>query len=184
MWLCGAGLAGSTVGIVGLGRIGLAVAKRLIPFNISQLLYSGRQPKEEGKEVGGKFVQLDELLSQSDFVIATCAMTAETAGMFNKEAFSKMKKTAIFVNSSRGGIVNQEDLYEALKSGEIGAAGLDVTTPEPLPTNSPLLTLPNCVVLPHVGSATHDTRSTMSELTARNILAALQGQPMPCQLEL
>ncbi len=183
LWLCGPTLAGSTVGIVGLGRIGLEVAKRLQPFKVSNFLYSGRSEKSEAKEVNAKYVSFEDLLKASDFVIITCALTPETQGMFNKSSFKLMKKSAILVNSSRGGVVNQEDLYEALKSGEIRAAGLDVTTPEPLPTSSPLLQLENCLVLPHIGSATEETRQQMSELTANNILAALQGKQMPAQIK-
>ncbi|KAH9507872.1 hypothetical protein Btru_053103 [Bulinus truncatus] len=183
MWLCGPGLEGASVGIVGLGRIGLAVAKCLKPFGVSQILYSGRSEKGEAKEVGAVYKNFDELLNASDFVIACCALTPETKNMFNAESFKKMKHTAVFINSSRGGIVNQNDLYEALKSGDIGAAGLDVTVPEPLPTDSPLLKLDNCIVLPHIGSATHSTREAMAVLAARNLLAGLTGKPMPCQLK-
>ena len=182
LWMCGPGLHGSTVGVVGLGRIGLAVSKRLKPFGVKDILYHQEQNNPLDKEIGAKFVSLDQLYSQSDFVIATVALTPQTKEMFNKDAFTKMKKSAIFVNTSRGGVVQQDDLYEALKSGEIRAAGLDVTVPEPLPTDHPLLSLKNCVVLPHIGSATDDTRSAMSELTARNILAVLNGQPMPAQV--
>ena len=181
--MCGPGLHGSTVGIIGLGRIGMAVCRRLKPFGVSRFLYSGHQEKPEATEIEAKFTGIDTLLRESDFVIVTCALTQETKEMCNKEFFSKMKPTAIFVNTSRGGIVHQGDLYDALTTGQVRAAGLDVTSPEPLPTESPLLTLENCVVLPHIGSATNETRSLMSELTARNILAALNGQPMPAQIK-
>ncbi|XP_078659447.1 glyoxylate reductase/hydroxypyruvate reductase-like [Branchiostoma floridae x Branchiostoma belcheri] len=185
LWMCGSGLSGSTVGIVGLGRIGAAVAERLKPFGVSRFLYHGRNPKPEAAgRVGAEHVGLDELLSESDFVIATCALTPETKEMFNKTVFSKMKSSAIFINTSRGGVVHQEDLYEALKSGTIKAAGLDVTTPEPLPTDHPLLTLDNCVVLPHIGSATVETRTEMAVLAARNLLAGLKGEKMPAQVQL
>ncbi|XP_013061809.2 glyoxylate reductase/hydroxypyruvate reductase-like isoform X1 [Biomphalaria glabrata] len=184
MWLCGQGLEGATVGIVGLGRIGLAVAKRLKPFDIAQILYCGRSEKpSQALEVGAVFTSFEDLLTRSDFVIACCALTPETHHLFNATAFKQMKQTAIFINSSRGGIVNQDDLYEALKSGKIRAAGLDVTTPEPLPTDSPLLKLDNCLVLPHIGSATQSTREAMAVLAARNLLAGLQGKPMPCQIK-
>jgi glyoxylate/hydroxypyruvate reductase len=169
---------------VGLGRIGLATARRLRPFGIQRLLYSGRHKKPEAVEVGGEFVPFETLLAQSDFVVATCPMNDDTKGLFNKNAFAKMKKSVVFINTSRGGIVNQEDLYEALKNQQIGAAGLDVTVPEPLPPSHPLLTLKNCVVLPHIGSANNETRNTMSALTAENIIAALDDKPMPAQLHL
>ncbi|XP_024139992.1 glyoxylate reductase/hydroxypyruvate reductase [Oryzias melastigma] len=184
LWLCGYGLSGSTVGIVGLGRIGMAIAQRLLPFGVKRLLYSGRTAKTYAAEVNGEFVPLDTLASESDFIVVSCSLTPETQGMCDKAFFRKMKKTSIFINSSRGAVVNQEDLYEALSSGQIAAAGLDVTTPEPLPTNHPLLTLKNCVVLPHIGSATYSTRGIMSALAAQNLLGGLQGSDMPSELSL
>ena len=182
LWMCGRGLADATVGIVGLGRIGFAVAQRLRPFAVSRILYTGHREKPYAAEVAAEFVSLDTLLAQSDFVVACCPMSLETNNLFNASTFSRMKRTSIFVNTSRGGVVNQLDLCEALKTGVIAAAGLDVTTPEPLPVTDELLTLDNCVVLPHIGSATVETRTAMSVLTATNILSALSGKPMPCQL--
>ncbi|XP_033829839.1 glyoxylate reductase/hydroxypyruvate reductase [Periophthalmus magnuspinnatus] len=183
LWLCGYGLSGSTVGIIGLGRIGMAIAQRLMPFGVKRLLYTGRTAKPHAAEVNGEFAPIDTLLSESDFIVISCSLTPETQGLCDKAFFSKMKNTAVFVNTSRGAVVNQEDLYEALKNGQIAAAGLDVTTPEPLPTNHPLLTLKNCVVLPHIGSATYSTRGIMSSLAARNLLAGLQGTDMPSELK-
>ncbi|TMS17768.1 Glyoxylate reductase/hydroxypyruvate reductase [Larimichthys crocea] len=182
LWLCGYGLSGSTVGVIGLGRIGMAIAQRLMPFGVKRLLYSGRTAKAHAAEVNGEFVPLDTLVSESDFIVVSCSLTPETQGLCDKAFFSKMKSTAVFVNSSRGAVVNQEDLYEALTSGQIAAAGLDVTTPEPLPTNHPLLTLKNCVVLPHIGSATYSTRGIMAALSANNLLGGLQGTDMPSEL--
>ncbi|KAM4733096.1 glyoxylate reductase/hydroxypyruvate reductase [Anableps anableps] len=182
LWLCGYGLSGSTVGIIGLGRIGMAIAQRLLPFGVKRLLYTGRTAKAHAGEVNGEFVSLDTLVSESDFIVVSCSLTPETKGLCDKAFFSKMKKTAVFINSSRGAVVNQEDLYDALSSGQIAAAGLDVTTPEPLPTNHPLLTLKNCVVLPHIGSATYSTRGIMSALTVQNLLGGLQGLDMPSEL--
>lgn len=182
LWLCGYGLSGSTVGIIGLGRIGMAIAQRLMPFGVKRLLYTGRSAKPDAVAVNGEYVPMDTLLSQSDFIVISCALTPETQGLCDKAFFSKMKNTAVLVNTSRGAVVNQEDLYEALKNGQIAAAGLDVTTPEPLPTDHPLLTLKNCVVLPHIGSATYSTRGIMSSLAARNLLAGLQGTDMPSEL--
>uniref|UniRef100_A0A8D2ZK00 Glyoxylate reductase/hydroxypyruvate reductase n=3 Tax=Scophthalmus maximus TaxID=52904 RepID=A0A8D2ZK00_SCOMX len=182
LWLCGYGLSGSTVGIIGLGRIGLAIARRLMPFGVKRLLYTGRAAKAHAAEVNGEFVPLDTLVSESDFIVVSCSLSPETQGLCDKPFFSKMKSTAVFINSSRGAVVNQDDLYEALSSGQIAAAGLDVTTPEPLPTNHPLLTLKNCVVLPHIGSATYSTRGVMSALVARNLLGGLRGTEMPSEL--
>ncbi|GLG94316.1 Glyoxylate reductase/hydroxypyruvate reductase [Gryllus bimaculatus] len=182
LWMCGPGLATSTVGIVGLGRIGIEVAKRLHTFNPSQILYTSRSDKPEAKPFGGIRVPLDELLAQSDFIVVTCALTPETKEMFNDETFAKMKSSAIFVNTSRGGVVDQPALQRALESGKIAAAGLDVMTPEPLPPDHPLLQLKNCVIIPHIGSATTKTREDMCILTAKNIIAALQGEPLPAEL--
>ncbi|CAF4878612.1 unnamed protein product [Pieris macdunnoughi] len=182
-WMTGPGLADATVGIVGFGRIGQAVAKRVKSFNTSQLLYFNRSEKSEAKEIGATKVSFDELLTKSDFVICCAALAPETKEMFNRNAFKKMKNSAVFINTSRGGIVDQNALIEALQNGTIRAAGLDVTSPEPLPLDSPLFKLKNCVILPHIGSAAIQTRSNMSEMTANNILAGLNGTKMPAQLE-
>ena len=179
MYICGKEITGSTVGIVGLGRIGLAVAKRMQPFGVSKFLYCGNTEKSWASEVNAEFVPFSTLLQQSDFVIACCSINEGNKGLFNKEAFSHMKPSAIFINTSRGVLVNQDDLYQALTSGQILAAGLDVTTPEPLPKDAPLKMLKNCVILPHLGSATTKARNLMSELTAKNVLAGLKGDSLP-----
>lgn len=182
LWMCGKGLKDSTVGIVGAGRIGQGVLDRLKPFKVKQFLYCDRNRKQHVDEKGGVHVDLDTLLAESDFVVVCCASTPETAGLFNTITFKKMKSDAILINTSRGNVVVMDDLADALKAGTIGAAGLDVTVPEPLPTNSPLLNLKNCVVLPHIGSAVLETRAEMAALTARNILAGLKGEPLPSEL--
>lgn len=182
-WMTGPGLAGSTVGIAGFGRIGQAVARRVKAFNTARILYWNRSVRPEAKEIGAVKVNFDELLTESDFVICCAALVPETKEIFNKSAFEKMKKSAIFVNTSRGGTVDQDALIEALKNNTIRAAGLDVTTPEPLPLDSPLFKLKNCVVLPHIGSASIEARDIMSELTAKNILAAIQGTDMPAEIK-
>lgn len=182
-WMTGPGLAGATVGIVGFGRIGQAVGKRVKAFNTSRILYFNRSERPEAKEIDAVKVSFEELLEQSDFVICCAALVPETKEIFNKAAFEKMKNTAIFINTSRGGTVDQSALIEALKNNSIRAAGLDVSTPEPLPLDNPLLKLKNCVVLPHIGSASIEARDVMSELTARNILAALNGSEMPAEIK-
>ncbi|XP_068081191.1 glyoxylate reductase/hydroxypyruvate reductase isoform X2 [Anabrus simplex] len=182
LWMCGSGLKGSTVGVVGFGRIGQEVAKRLKTFNISKLIYTSRTEKPEAVAIGGIHVTLDQLLSESDFIIVTCALTPETKEMFNDELFSKMKPSAIFINTSRGGVVKQESLQRALESGKIKAAGLDVMTPEPLPPDHPLLKLKNCVIIPHIGSATLQARTDMAILTAQNILNGLEKKPLPAEV--
>ncbi|XP_067171583.1 glyoxylate reductase/hydroxypyruvate reductase-like isoform X2 [Apteryx mantelli] len=183
LWMCGYGLSDSIVGILGLGRIGQAVARRLKPFGVKKFLYAGSHPKPEiAAEFQAEFVPITRLAEESDFIVVTCALTPETQGICNKDFFCRMKKNSVFINTSRGAVVNQEDLYNALVNGQIAAAGLDVTTPEPLPTDHPLLSLKNCVILPHIGSATYTTRNTMSVLAANNLLAGLKGEPMPSEL--
>lgn len=178
-WMLGRDLFGSTVGIVGLGRIGAAVGQRLQGFGC-RLLYSGTQPKPEiAAPLGAEYVDLDTLLALSDFVTAHCPYNPTTHHLFNQATLSKMKPTAILINTTRGGVVDQEALYQALLAGQIAAAGLDVTTPEPLPTTHPLLTLANCVVLPHIGSASVATRTKMALMAAENLIAGVQGQPLP-----
>nr|CAD7395143.1 unnamed protein product [Timema cristinae] len=176
------GLQNSTVGVVGLGRIGQEIVKRLKPFKVTRFLYCGRSDKTEAREIGVSRVSLDELLAHSDFVIVTCALTPETKEMFNDSLFEKMKSSAIFINVSRGGVVDQFALQRALESKRILAAGLDVMTPEPLPPKHPLLQLSNCVILPHIGSATIQARKDMALLTVKNIIAGVSGTPMPAPL--
>lgn len=179
-WMCGQGIADSTVGIFGMGRIGQAILERLVPFKPSRFLYSGRSKKDGVTQA--EFVDFDTLVRESDFIIVSCALNEDTKEIFNARAFNLMKPNAVFVNTSRGGTVNQEDLIAALKANKIFAAGLDVMTPEPLPTDHELIKLKNCVVIPHIGSATIQSRTKMATLTSENILAALAGTPMPAQL--
>ncbi|ORX54482.1 hypothetical protein DM01DRAFT_1305090 [Hesseltinella vesiculosa] len=179
-WLCGYQFTNKTLGVVGFGRIGQAVAQRLKAFGIGRTLYWGRTEK---KGVDAEFVPLDTLLTESDFVVAACALTPDTKELFDASAFKKMKNTAIFTNIARGGVVKQQDLAWALQTKEIAAAGLDVTTPEPLPLDSPLQSLDNCVILPHIGSATFETREVMSAMMVDNVVAALGNQPIPFELK-
>eukprot|EP00055_Hartaetosiga_balthica_P000394 m.136444 g.136444 ORF g.136444 m.136444 type:complete len:329 (-) comp10672_c0_seq1:138-1124(-) len=183
MWLCGSELAGKTCGIVGMGSIGYAVARRLHAFDVENILYFGRSQKLEAEEkIGAKKVAFEELLENSDIIVVTCALTPETKHLFNAEAFKKMKPNAILVNTARGGCVDQDALVEALQTGEIQAAGLDVTTPEPLPTDHPLFQLDNCIITPHIGSASVECRTVMSVLAVENALAGMTGSTMPAQV--
>ncbi|XP_026158680.1 glyoxylate reductase/hydroxypyruvate reductase [Mastacembelus armatus] len=185
LWLCGYELANSTVGILGLGRIGVAIAERLAPFKVKKFIYTDMAPRPElASIIKAEYVSLDDLAKQSDFLAVCCALTPETKEICNKNLFSKMKNTSILINTSRGGVVNQEDLYEALSTGQIAAAGLDVTVPEPLPTSHPLFTLKNCVILPHIASASYTTRNAMSALAVNNLLLGLRGEPMMKELKL
>lgn len=145
--MCGPGLLNSTVGIVGLGRIGAEVATILNGFKVSKILYTSRREKEEAAKFNGQLVDFDILLKESDFIIVTVALTPETKEMFNKEAFDKMKKSAVFINVSRGNVVHQPSLIEALRNKQIWGAGLDVMTPEPIGADHELLQLDNCGII-------------------------------------
>uniref|UniRef100_A0A8D8TQ02 Glyoxylate reductase/hydroxypyruvate reductase n=1 Tax=Cacopsylla melanoneura TaxID=428564 RepID=A0A8D8TQ02_9HEMI len=171
-------LNSATVGIVGLGNIGLATAHLLKAFKVSRILYTSRQVKQEGTELGAKFVPLDTLCTESDFIFITCALTKETEGLVGRKQISLMKPSAILINTSRGGLIDQDALIEALREKKIGGAGLDVMIPEPLPGDHPLTQLDNCVLMPHASSATKELRDTMSVITAENIIRGYNGDPM------
>ena len=175
----GQDLNGKTIGIVGLGRIGHALAKRCHAGWSMRVLYHNRRRNEAAeRDLKATHVDLDTLLAESDFVSVHCDLNDSTRGLFNAAAFRKMKQTAIFINTSRGPVVNQRDLFEALKNGHIWAAGLDVTDPEPMLMDDPLLTLPTCVIVPHIASATVSSRNGMAEIAADNLLAGVRGQPL------
>ncbi len=174
----GPDLHGSTVGVIGLGRIGEAVARRLQGFGV-RILYHNRRPNPRAGELGATYVPLDELLETSDFVTLHCPYTPETHHLIDANALARMKPTAILINTARGGVVDQDALVEALRSGQILAAGLDVFTPEPLPPDHPLLALPNVTALPHIGSASIATRIKMAQMAVDNLLAGLAGQRLP-----
>ncbi|AFM00622.1 MULTISPECIES: D-glycerate dehydrogenase [Desulfitobacterium] len=179
MLLAGQDIFGATLGIVGMGRIGEALAKRAKGFDM-KIIYYNRTPKPEvEKKLGVLYSSLEELLKESDFVCILTPYTTETRNLIGKKELELMKPTSILINTSRGGIVNEEDLYEALVHHKIYAAGLDVFDKEPLSTNHPLLTLTNCVALPHIGSATIKTRREMARLAAQNLITFLQGQQPP-----
>lgn len=172
-------LMNQTIGIVGMGRIGQAMAKRCHGGWDMNVLYTARSPKPEADEkFGAKHVSFEELLEKSDFLSVHTDLNEQTKGMFDAKAFQKMKSTAIFVNTARGGVHVQSDLVDALKSGEIAAAGLDVTDPEPPAMDDPILSLPNCVIAPHIGSATVSTRDAMAMIAANHIIAGIQGEPL------
>lgn len=175
--LClGRDVYGSTLGLVGLGRIGSAVAKRASGFDM-RILYNDihRQPDLE-RELGLVYSELRELLQRSDFVSLHTPLTGQTYRLIGADEFELMKKTAILINTSRGQVVDQQALYEALVSGTIAGAGLDVTDPEPIDASDPLLTLDNCVVVPHMASASVATRTLMATMAAENLIAGLQGR--------
>jgi len=145
-----------------------------------KVIYHNRSRNEDAeKELGATYVSFEELLKQSDVISVHTALTPETEGKFNAEAFRQMKPSAIFVNTARGKIHNEEDLINALNEKLIWGAGLDVTNPEPMKPGNPLLTMPHVAVLPHIGSATETTRDAMSKLAAENIIAGLKGEKLP-----
>lgn len=177
-------LAGKTLGIVGMGDIGSAVAKRA-QVSQMQVVYHNRHQRVDDAELGVTYMPtLDKLLSESDFVLLAVTLNPSTKHMLNEAAFAKMKQGSRLINISRGAVVDTEALYEALHSGKLAYAALDVTDPEPLPAEHKLLTLDNITVTPHIASATVETRDAMALLTADNILAGLQGLPLPAQVKL
>jgi glyoxylate reductase len=174
--LAGQAVYGTTLGIIGMGRIGEAVARRAKGFGMN-ILYHNRNPRPEAQaQTGARRVELDTLLQESDHVVLLTPLTAETRLLMGKREFSLMKPTAVFVNASRGGTVDEEALYEALTSKQIWAAGLDVFQQEPVNLDHPLLRLPNLVALPHIGSATLQARMEMARLAALNIASVLTGK--------
>jgi glyoxylate reductase len=176
----GQDLAGRTLGVVGMGRIGQALARRCRFGWGMEVLYHDVQPNPHAeRDVGARRVDLDTLLASSDFVSVHTDLNDSTRGLFHRDTFRKMKPTAVFVNTARGPIVVEADLIEALRSGTIFAAGLDVTDPEPPPPGSPLYGVPNLIVAPHIASATTGTRGAMAEICAKNLLAGLRGEALP-----
>lgn len=175
-------LSGKTLGIFGMGRIGMVMAQRCRgAFNMNILYHNRTRNAEAEKVFDARYVSLDELLQQSDVLSVHSMLSEETKGIFNKAAFSKMKPTAIFINTSRGSVHNEEDLIEALQSETIWGAGLDVTNPEPMHADNPLLQMPNVAVLPHIGSATVEARNGMARLAAENIIEFYKtGKMLTC----
>ncbi len=177
-WL-GADLAGAVVGIVGMGQIGRAVARRVHGFG-ARILYVNPSPRPQVEAVlGAERVPLERLLRESDFVTLHCPLNAETRHLIDADALRAMKPTAVLVNAARGAVVDTTALVQALRERWIAAAALDVTDPEPLPPEHPLYTLPNCLITPHIGSATHGTRRRMAEIACENLLAGLEGRRLP-----
>jgi len=180
MLLLGPDVHGSALGIVGFGRIGQAVARRAMGFGMTILYYDTRRADaaiEAG--FGATFVSLEELLARSDFVSLHVNLTPETRHLMNAERLGWMKSGAVLVNTSRGPVVDQRALFHALRDGVIFGAALDVTDPEPIATNDPLLTLDNCLVVPHIASASRATRGKMAAMAAANLLAGVRGERLP-----
>ena len=176
-WL-GVDLKGAIVGIVGLGKIGTAVAERIKAFGAELVFTNRRQQPEKEKSLSARQVELDELLRISDVICLHVPLTPETENLIDEKALQTMKPSAILINAARGKVVKTDALVRALKEGKIRAAGLDVTEPEPLPPDHPLYQLENCLITPHIGSATENTRRTMARIAIDNLKAGIQGAPL------
>ena len=177
--LLGREVSGATIGIVGLGRIGKEVAKRARGFSMSVLAFDPFEDAEFAREHDVRYLPLEDLLTESDFVTLHVALTPETRHLIGADEFRRMKPTSILVNASRGPVVDTGALVDALRDGAILGAALDVTDPEPLAADHPLVSMPNCIVVPHTASATVQTRNRMAELAAQNLLAGLRGERPP-----
>lgn len=178
----GVDLYGKTLGIVGMGDIGSAIARRVQTSGM-KVIYHNRSRRLNDAALGAAYVSWEELLGSSDFIAVAVTLNPSTKGLFGQEAFAAMKDGVRFVNISRGKVVDTNALYQALRSGKVAAAALDVTDPEPFPGDHPLLDLPNVTVTPHIASATEETRDEMALVTARNIVLALSGEPMLAQVK-
>jgi glyoxylate reductase len=168
----------ATLGIVGMGKIGRQVARRASGFDMSVLYYNRRRDPQAEAELGVTYATLSELLGRADFVTLNVPLTSETRGLIGRDELAQMKPNAILVNAARGGVVDHTALLLALEQGQIAGAALDVTEPEPLPRDHPLLRMDNVIISPHLGSATMETRQRMAELSVANLLAGLRGDPL------
>jgi glyoxylate reductase len=178
-YMLGREVHSQTLGIVGLGRIGRQVARRALGFDMRVLYFNRKRRPEVEAELGVQYASFSDLLAGSDYVMLTCPLTPETRGLIGREALAQMKPTATLVNIARGPVVDTQALTEALQQGKIAAAALDVTDPEPLPRGHPLLAQANLTIVPHLGSATTQTRQRMAEMSVDNLLAGLAGKPLP-----
>jgi glyoxylate reductase len=176
--LSGPDLYGATLGIIGFGRIGQAVARRAQGFHM-RVIYTDPNPDQTTKTLPVEMVPLPVLLSQSDFITLHTFLSKDTFHLMDREQFEMMKPTAVLVNTSRGPVINPEALIWALKEKKIAGAALDVTEPEPIPTDSPLLQFENLIITPHIASSSFQTRRKMAVMAAENVVAALQNRPLP-----
>ncbi len=172
-------LKGKTLGVFGMGRIGTELARRCVGAYDMKVLYHNRTPNREAeKQMNAIYVSFDDLLAKSDIISVHCPLSADTKKKFNTVAFAKMRPSSIFLNTARGGVHDENDLIEALRNGTIWGAGLDVTDPEPMLHNNPLLRMENVAITPHIGSATMEARNEMSRLAAMNIIQYCKGEPI------
>ncbi len=180
--LLGSDVHHATLGLVGLGRIGAEMAKRARGFDMRIMYYDVVRRSDLEAALGLEFAPLDIVLANADFVSVHTPLAPETYHLMDQERFEQMKPNAILINTSRGPVVDTDALVEALAHGEIRGAALDVTDPEPLPADHPLVSMPNCIVVPHIASASDTTRSKMAEIAARNLIAGLNGEALPSGL--
>ena len=178
-YILGREIHGSTLGVIGMGRIGEQVARRARGFDMTVLYHNRRRRPAVEEALGVRHVSRDELLASADYVVLTVPLTAETHRLIGRAELNRMKTTAILVNVARGAVVDADALTEALAARRIYAAALDVTDPEPLPRDHPLLRLDNVIITPHLGSATEQTRRRMAEMSVENLMAGLAGRPLP-----
>jgi len=176
--LLGQDIHDATLGIVGYGRIGKAMARRGRGFDM-RVLFCDAYVTGDDADIGATKVDMDTLLAESDFVSIHVPLTEETHHLISSAELMKMKTSAVLINTARGSVVDPQALYEALRDGAIAAAGLDVTEPEPIAMDDPLLTLPNCIIAPHIASGSVATRDKMAEIAAKNLIAGLRGEPLP-----
>ncbi|QDU43980.1 Glyoxylate/hydroxypyruvate reductase B [Symmachiella dynata] len=181
--LIGQEVTGSKLGIIGMGRIGKQVAKRATGFDMQITYHNRHRDSEAESEYKAEYRSLDDLLAESDFVVLNCPLTPETTGLISGPQFEIMKSSAILINMARGPVVDPAALFTALSTGQIAAAGIDVTDPEPLPRGHELLTLENLIITPHLGSASNRTRERMMRMTVENLHAGLQGKPLPYSVD-
>jgi lactate dehydrogenase-like 2-hydroxyacid dehydrogenase len=180
MLLLGPDIHGTTIGIVGFGRIGQAVARRAQGFGMRILYHDVQQlPEDVTAPLGATYVTLEQLLAESDFISLHVNLTEDTRHLINVRTLAAMKPTAVLVNTSRGPVVDQIALADALRDGVIWAAALDVTDPEPIPMDDPLVALENCLIVPHIASASRATRGKMAAMAAANLIAGVRGEPLP-----
>ncbi len=178
MILLGGELTGATLGLIGFGRIGQAMARRALGFQMRVIYYDPHETTPR-PDIQARRVDLDTLLAEADFISLHTPLTPDTRHLIDSQAFSKMKPNAVLVNTARGPVVDPQALYDALKERRIFGAGLDVTEPEPLPVDSPLLRLNNLVITPHIASGSTATRAQMAWMAARNLIAGVKGEPLP-----
>jgi glyoxylate reductase len=170
---------GSTIGIIGFGRIGQAMARRAKGYGMKVLYHSRTRKLDVEASIGVEYASFEEIYRNSDFISLHSNLNPSTKGLIGKDEFEQMKPNCILINTARGGVIKTDDLIGALENGQIGGAGLDVTDPEPINMDSRLLKLKNCIIVPHIGSASHKTRNRMSLMVAENVIAGIDGKKLP-----